>query len=153
MLALLSQLQAATASVVTSQEAMQLAMRFRAAKHTLMRQLMKRYSDNQRGGISGGGGYSTQGSDSIQRSLSYAPRSGSGPNSGRFVKQSNMPLMLLDPLLHTVKLCLQEPSIHVIGRGTGEGRLSIHDSSPYSLAMPLQDSVFLGMQPVQDYTR
>jgi hypothetical protein len=142
-------LQAATASLVPNQDAMQLAMRFRAAKHTLLRQLMKRYSDDQKSSTrtaagAGSATVSTQGGDSLHSQLS----GGSG-----HIKHVNAPLMLLDPLLHTVKLCLQGHSISVIGRGCGVGRLSIHHTSPYSLALSLQDSDFLGMQPVQDFTR
>jgi hypothetical protein len=145
-------LQAATASYVPNQEAMQLAMRFRAAKHALLRQLIKRHSDNQKGSACTAIGTTSRpasihGSDSLPSQLSRLAGSAS------HVSQGDAPLMLLDPLLHTVKLCLQELSTHVIGRGLGVARLSIHDSSPYSLAMSLQDSDFLGMQPVQDYTR
>ena len=145
-------MQAATASLVPNQDAMQLAMRFRAAKHTLLRQLIKRYSDDQKSSArtaagAGSATVSTQGGDSLRSQLSNL--AGSSAN----IKHANAPLMLLDPLLHTVKLCLQGHSISVIGRGCGVGRLSIHDTSPYSLALSLQDSDFLGMQPVQDFTR
>jgi hypothetical protein len=132
---------------------MQLAMRFRAAKHALLRQLMKRYSDDQKSSARAAAGTSsalasTMGGDSV--SISQLSNLAGG---SRYIKQGVAPLMLLDPLLHTVKLCLQELSTSVIGRGVGVGRLSIHDSSPYQLALSLQDSDFLGMQPVQDYTR
>ena len=145
-------LQAATASFVPNQDAMQLAKRFRAAKHTLLRQLIKRNSDEQKSSArtatgAGNTTISTQGNDSLRSQLLHLA------DSSRCVKQGEAPSMLLDPLLHTVKLCLQEHSTNVIGRRCGVGRLSIHDTSPYSLALALQDSDFLGMQPVQDYTR
>jgi hypothetical protein len=123
---------------------MQLAMRFRAAKHTLLRQLMQRYSDDQKGSAAAGLAASpagTLGGGSLQTQLSSIAGSMRSIN----LKQGNGPLMLLDPLLHIVKLCLQELSTHVIGRGKGSGRCSIHDSSPYSLAVVLQDSEFLGI--------
>jgi hypothetical protein len=137
---------------VANQDAMQLAKRFRVAKHTLLRQLIKRNSDEQKSSawaVTGAGSttISTQGDDSLRSQLLHLA------GSSRCVKQGEAPSMLLDPLLHTVKLCLQEHSTNVIGRGCGVGRLSIHDTSPYSLALALQDSDFLGMQPVQDYTR
>lgn len=125
-------LQAATASFVPNQDAMQLAMRFRAAKHALLRQLMKRYSDDQKSSARAACGTSstvasTIGSDSM--SISQLSHLAGG---SRYIKQGVAPLMLLDPLLHTVKLCLQELSTSVIGRGTGVGRLSIHIARPIS---------------------
>jgi hypothetical protein len=136
---------------VTNHDALQLAMRFRAAKHALVRQLMQRYADDQKGSAAaageGGKTLAAPGNDSLQLQLAHMA------GSGRHMKQSNAPLMLLDPLLHTVKLCLQTLTSHVIGRGGGVGCFSIHDSSPYSLAMALNDSDFLGLQPVRDYTR
>uniref|UniRef100_A0A383WLY0 Ion transport domain-containing protein n=1 Tax=Tetradesmus obliquus TaxID=3088 RepID=A0A383WLY0_TETOB len=145
-------MKAATASFVSNQDALQLAKRFRAAKHALLRQLMKRYSDEQKGcaastAAEDSGSLHAPGSDGLQLQTAHLP------GSGRYQKHGNTPLALLNPLLHTVKLCLQETSYHVIGRGGGVGRFSIHDSSPYSLAMALGDSEFLGLQPVREYTR
>jgi hypothetical protein len=144
-------LQAATAGFVPNQDALQLAMRFRAAKHALVRQLMQRYADDQKGSAvaaaagEASGALTTPGNDSLQ--LTHMA------GSGRHLKQGTAPLMLLDPLLHTVKLCLQELASHTLSRSSGEARFSIHDSSPYSLALALGDSDFLGLQPVKDYTR
>ncbi|WIA32447.1 hypothetical protein OEZ86_003269 [Tetradesmus obliquus] len=145
-------MKAATASFVSNQDALQLAKRFRAAKHALLRQLMKRYSDEQKGcaastAAEDSGSLHAPGSDGLQLQTAHLP------GSGRYQKHGNTPLALLNPLLHTVKLCLQETSYHVIGRGGGVGRFSIHDSFPYSLAMALGDSEFLGLQPVREYTR
>lgn len=143
---------AATASFIHNQDALQLAKRFRAAKHALLRQLMKRYSDEQKGcaaatAAEDSSSLHAPGSDSLRSQLSHLP------GSGHHMQQSSTPLMLLDPLLHTVKLCMQELTAHTIGRGGGAARFSIHDSSPYSLALSLGDSEFLGLQPVREYTR
>jgi hypothetical protein len=145
-------MQAATAGFVPNQDALQLAMLFRAAKHALLRQLMKRYSDEQKGCAAAAAGEASStlhapGGNSLQSQMTLLS------GSGQHFKQSAGPLMLLDPLLHTVKLCLQELAAHTIGMGSGSARFSIHDSSPYSLALSLGDSEFLGLQPVRDYTR
>ncbi|WIA32448.1 hypothetical protein OEZ86_003270 [Tetradesmus obliquus] len=147
-------LKAATAGFVTNHDALQLAKRFKAAKHALLRQLMKRYSDEQRGcaaatAAEDSGSLHAPGRNNLQLQLQMAHL----PGSDRYQKPGVAPLALLNPLLHTVKLCLQETTYHVIGRGGGMGRFSIHDSSPYSLAMALGDSEFLGLQPVRKYTR
>jgi hypothetical protein len=124
-------------------------MRFRAAKHVLLQQLMKRYADDQKGCATAGHTTLTPstGGDSLQSHLTTVG------GSGRYMKHGTGPLTLLDPLLHTVKLCLVGLAGHTIGRGGGAGRASIHDSSPYSLALSLGDAEFLGMQPVRDFTR
>jgi hypothetical protein len=142
-------LQAATAGFVPNQDALQLAMRFRSAKHVLLQQLIQRYADDQKGCATVGHATITPSLDagSMQSQLTMVG------GSGHYNKHGTGPLTLLDPLLHTVKLCLVGLAGHTIGRGGGAGRASIHDSSPYSMALSLGDAEFLGMQPVRDYTR
>jgi hypothetical protein len=137
-------LQAASAGFVPNHDALQLAMRFRAAKHLLLQKLVQRYVDDQKGCATITPSFDA---GSMQSQLASVGA------SSHHMKHGTGPLTLLDPLLHTVKLCLVGLAGHTIGRSAGVGRASIHDSSPYSFALLLNDAEFLGMQPVRDYTR
>lgn len=133
-------LQAAQSQLVVSQDVLQLVGKFNTAKLRLLQGLVKHYSGNN---------------------LEHRQFSSSGMPSGhRFLMQevtasSNSdtpPLLRVEALQQAVKRCLQKTSAYMVGRGSSRAPVSIHDVSPYGLAISMQDVEFLQHPAVVEYS-
>lgn len=121
----------------------ELSLKFKAAKLALLDQLFERYSSE----------YVTM----QQMQLSHSGL----PASHRQLMQEYTtscnsqipPLLQLSPLLLAAQHCLWKTSFYMLGRGGSSGPVSIHDISPYSLAIDMEDTDFLQHPVVAQYTR
>lgn len=122
---------------------MQLAKKFKAAKLHLLQQLVKQCK---------GPAESCRNDQQLVQTDSLADTvittgAAAGSSNARHSR------IKLKPLQQAMRNCMQKTTAYMLGRGGSDGPHSIHDSSPYSYAITLEDTDLLRVPAVVEYTR
>lgn len=138
---LLFYVQVAESRLVINQEALKLALKFKAAKLALLQKLMQQYD--------------TDHIEQMQFSNSGMP-SGHSYLMHEITASGNSdtpPVLQVRPLQQAIRRCMQKTSTYMLGSGGSTAPVSIHDASPYSIAISMEDTDFLQHPAVVEYTR